>query len=403
MGQLATATAGAAPATAALLPGAQEAASRRLDALMRDLLIVDTHVDTPALVRDENYDVGVEHRYYDADIPRWRRGRAGAVFFGLMALPERHQPHLWVQRTLDLIDTVHEMARRYPRDLEVALTAADILRVHGQGKIAAVLSIEGGHQIQDDLGVLRDYYRLGARYLTLTHFKTNNWADASTDAAVHNGLAPLGRQVVQEMNRLGMMVDVSHVSDKAFFDVLEASRAPVIASHSSARALCGTERNMSDEMIRALARRGGAVFVNFAIIYLDQKAWEIFRGYRDQRDRELADVTALEADPAQAAGLRRAIRERYRRRLPVVDYHAVLRHIDHIVKLVGADHVGLGSDFDGMSGMVPRGLEDVSKYPVLVRGMIELGYSDDDIRKIMGGNLIRVMRKIEEVGGETHR
>ncbi len=160
---------------------------------------------------------------------------------------------------------------------------------------------------------------------------------------------------------------------------------------------------MSDEMIRALARRGGAVFVNFAIIYLDQKAWEIFRGYRDQRDRELADVTALEADPAQAAGLRRAIRERYRRRLPVVDYHAVLRHIDHIVKLVGADHVGLGSDFDGMSGMVPRGLEDVSKYPVLVRGMIELGYSDDDIRKIMGGNLIRVMRKIEEVGGETHR
>jgi membrane dipeptidase len=379
----------------ALLPA--QTANQRFDRLMQDLLIVDTHVDTPRYVVDESYDMGVEHNYYQTDIPRLRRGHVGAVFFGMMATPESYPPHLWVERTLDLADAVYEMARRYPKDLEVAYTADDIRRIHSQGRIAVLLSVEGGHQIQDDLRILRDYYRLGVRYMTLTHFKTNDWADSATDTAVHGGLSPFGRQVVEEMNRLGMMVDISHVSVDTFNDALKVSRAPLIASHSSVYAFCDTSRNMTDEQIRALAAKGGVIFINFSVAYLDQKAWDIFRSYRDQRDREIADMTALHRNDPERFELTRAIQERFRKRLPVVDYRAVLRHIDHVVKLVGADYVGLGSDFDGVSGMVPKGLEDVSKYPVLVRGLIEMGYSDTDIRKIMGENLLRVMTKVEEV------
>ena len=375
----------------------------RFERLMKDVLIIDLHVDTPRYIADEGYDVGVEHGYYETDIPRLRTGRVGAVFFGLFATPETFAPHLWVPRTLDLIDTVHEMCRQHPRDLEVAYTADDIRRIHSQGKTAALLSVEGGHQIQDDLRLLRTYYRLGARYMTLTHFKTNNWADSATDTEVHNGLTGFGRQVVREMNRLGMMVDISHVSDKAFHDVMETSRAPAIASHSSVRSICNTPRNMSDDMIRALAGQGGVVFVNFSAAYLDQKAWETHRDTRAQRDREIADLMATHQNDPRRFELVRAIQQRYRRMLPPVDYKMALRHIDHIVKLAGPDHAGIGSDFDGVSGMVPKGLEDVSKFPVLVRGLLELGYSDGDIRKIMGETLIRVMKQAEQVSRESDR
>jgi membrane dipeptidase len=382
-------------AVAALL--AQETPEQRLTRLLDELIIIDTHVDTPWYVVDEGYDVGVEHNYYEADIPRLRRGHAGAIFFGLMATPESYPPHMWVERTLDLIDSVHEMARQYPKDLEVALTADDIRRIRRERRIAILLSIEGGHQIHDDLRILRSYYRLGVRYMTLTHFRTNNWADSSTDAAVHGGLTPFGRDVVREMNRLGMMVDISHVSGKTFDDAIETSRAPVIASHSSVHALCDTTRNMTDAQIRKLAANGGVIFINFSVAYLDQKGWETFRVYRDQRDREIADAMSLHKDDPKRFELKRAIQQRFRERLPKVDFTAAIRHIDHVVKLVGPDHVGLGSDFDGISGMVPAGLEDVSKYPVLVREMIRMGYPDSDIRKIMGENLLRVMKKVEEV------
>jgi len=387
---------------AGLLAGAPDL-DQRFQNLMKDILIIDLHVDTVPYVVDQSYDVGLEHDYYETDIPRLRKGRFGAIFFGLMATPESFAPHLWVPRTLDLIDAVHELCRRYPKDLEVAITAEDIRRIHSQGRIAVLLSVEGGHQIQDDLRILRNFYRLGVRYLTLTHFKTNNWADAATDTAVHNGLTAFGREVVREMNRLGMMVDVSHVSDKAFYDVMEASRAPAIASHSSVRAICNTPRNMTDDMVRAVARRGGVVFVNFSAAYLDQRAWETHRDTRAQRDREIADMMATRQNDPKRFELRRAIQQRYQRMLPPVDYRMALRHIDHIAKLVGPDYVGIGSDFDGISGMVPKGLEDVSKFPVLVRGLLELGYSDGDIRKIMGENLIRVMKQAEQVRGEMSR
>ncbi len=385
----------------ALLAFAQsESAQQRLDRLLRDLLIADTHIDTLTYVVDEGYRLAEEHNYYEADIPRLRRGKVGAVFFGVYAQPQDFAPALWIPRALEVIDAVHEEARRNGTEIEIADTADDIVRIRGAGKIAVLLGLEGGHIIQDSLPVLRNFCRLGVRYMTLTHFKTNNWADSGTDKAVHNGLSAFGRDVVREMNRLGMMLDISHVSDKTFYDALETTRAPVIASHSSARAICDIPRNMDDAMLRVLARNGGVIFINFSAAYLDRKAFDAFAAYRDERDREMASMMALNQGNPQRWALKRAIQQRYRALLPKVDLRAVLRHIDHVVKIAGADHVGLGSDFDGISGMVPEGLEDVSKYPALVRGLIEMGYSDSDIRKIMGGNLLRVMRANEAVAAK---
>jgi membrane dipeptidase len=362
---------------------------------MRDILIADMHVDTPGYIVDEGYQLGEEHSYYEADIPRLRRGRVGAVFFGVFVQPQDFPQQVWLKRALEWVDALHEEVRRNSKTIEFAYTADDIERIHRAGRIAALLSLEGGHLICDSLPVLRDYYRLGVRYMTLAHFKTNNWADSGTDRPVHNGLSPFGREVVREMNRLGMMVDISHVSDKTFYDALENSHAPVIASHSSLRAICDIPRNMSDDMLRALARQGGVIFINFNTAYLDQKAADVFGPMRDRRDREIAAMMAANQSNPQRWELRRAIQQRYKSQLPKVDISAIVRHIDHAVKLVGADHVGIGSDFDGVSGMVPAGMEDVSKYPSLVKALIAAEYPDTDIRKIMGGNLLRVMRAAE--------
>jgi membrane dipeptidase len=388
---------------AALLLGrtlfAQPSSSDRLDHLLKDLLIIDTHVDTPGYIVDEGYQMAEDHHYYEADIPRLRRGHAGAIFFGIY-VPQDFPEATWVMRTLELIDGLREQVRRNANDLDIASTAEDIVRIHRAGKIAALLGLEGGQLITNSLPVLRDYYRLGIRYMTLTHFKTNDWADSSTDQAVHNGLSQYGRDVIREMNRLGMMVDISHVSDKTFYDAVETSRGPVIASHSSMRALCNIPRNMSDEMLRTLAQRGGVVFINFNAAYLDEIAAAQFSRLHAARDREIADILAVNRSNPRRWELKRAIQQRYKEQLPPVDVSAVLRHIDHAVKTIGADHVGIGSDFDGVSGMVPGGVEDVSKYPMVAKGLIDLGYSDADIRKIMGDNLMRVMRANEAVAGE---
>jgi membrane dipeptidase len=256
-----------------------------------------------------------------------------------------------------MIDTVrHDIIGRYPNDFVLATTADDIERIHKQGKIAALLGIEGGHAIEDSLRLLRDYYALGIRYMTLTHTNTNNWADSSGDIEKpgvehHNGLTDFGKSVVREMNRLGMMVDISHVADKTFWDALEVSSAPIFASHSSCRALANVPRNMSDEMIVALAKKGGVVQVNFYCEFLAGKSM----------GAALADVVA---------------------------------HIDHIVKIAGLNAVGIGSDFDGIP-CAPRGLEDVAKFPNLTRALLEKGYSAGDIRKIYGENTLRVMRAVE--------
>lgn len=368
---------------------------QRFEKLMRDILIVDTHVDTPGYILDEGYQLAEEHSYYEADIPRLRRGRVGAVFFGVFVQPQDFPQELWLKRALEWVDALHEEVRRNSSGIEFAYTSGDIERIQRSGRIAALLSLEGGHLISDSLPVLRDYYRLGVRYITLAHFKTNNWADSGTDRPVHNGLSPFGREVVREMNRLGMMVDISHVSDKTFYDALETSRAPLIASHSSLRAVCDIPRNMSDDMVRALGRQGGVLCINFNAAYLDRNAAGVFAPLRDRRDREIAAMMAANRDNPRRWEWKRAIQQRYKAQIPKVDISAIVRHIDHAVKIAGADHVGIGSDFDGVSGMVPEGMEDVSKYPSLVKALIAAEYSDSDIRKIMGGNLIRVMRAAE--------
>ena len=382
--------------------GSAQTPAERYESLMKNILIVDAHVDTPGYIVDEGYQLAEEHSYYEADIPRMRRGRVGAVFFGVYVQPQDFAPHLWLPRAMEWIDALHSEVERNPRDLEIAYSADDIVRIHGAGRIAALLSLEGGHLIADSLGLLRDYYRLGVRYMTLAHFKTNNWADSATDQAVHNGLSPFGRDVVREMNRLGMIVDISHVSDKCFYDALETSRAPVIASHSSLRSVCDVPRNMTDDMLRALARRGGVVGINFNTAYLDPRAAAVFAKLREPRDREIAEMLASNSKNPRRWEMKRAIQQRYRAQLPEVGVSDLLRHIDHAVKLIGADHVGIGSDFDGVSGMTPKGMEDVSHYPALVKGMVDLGYSDSDIRKIMGENVLRVMRENEAVAREFH-
>jgi membrane dipeptidase len=370
---------------------------QRFDTLMHDLLILDSHIDTPGYVVDEGYQLGEEHRYYETDIPRLKRGKVGAVFFGVYVQPQDFPPDRWLGRALEWVDAVHQEAKRNSGTMEVAYTADDIERIRRSGKIAALISLEGGHLIQDSIPVMRDFYRLGVRYMTLAHFKNNNWADSGTDKPVHNGLSNFGREVVQEMNRLGMMVDISHVSDKTFYDVLETTNAPVIASHSDLRAVCDIPRNMNDDMLRALAKNGGVVFINFNAAYLDRAAYDVFDPLRSVRDAEIKQMMEKNAGNPERYEMRRAIQKKYRQKLPNVDRAAILRHIDHAVKIMGADHVGLGSDFDGISGMTPKGMEDVSKYPDLVKGMIELGYSDSDIRKIAGQNMLRVMRANEAI------
>jgi len=297
----------------------------------------------------------------------------------------------------------HDIIDKYPNDFQFATTAKDIEDAHRRGKIAALMGIEGGHAIEDSLRLLRDYYALGIRYMTLTHSNTNNWADSSgdiTNAKVqhHNGLTPFGKEVVREMNRLGMMVDISHVADKTFWDALEASRAPIFASHSSCRTIADAPRNMTDEMIVALAKKGGVVQVNFNCGFISQK-------YRDAQakdgpaltarvQRETAGKKISEPDLDILTGKLRI--EMGQTRATLAD---VVEHIDHIRKIAGIDALGIGGDFDGVD-CTPAGLDDVSKFPNLTRALLEKGYTAEDIRKIYGGNFLRVMRGVEAVAGK---
>ncbi|MBN8729355.1 MAG: dipeptidase [Acidobacteria bacterium] len=377
---------------ACLLP-----AQDRYARLMRDLLIFDAHIDTPRYFLDERYKLADEHRYYELDLPRMKKGRLGAVFFGIYAQPQDYPPQLWLPRALEVLDALQREVAANRGQMEFATTAADVERIHASGRRAALASLEGGHLIADSFGVLRQFHKLGVRYMTLAHFATNAFADSMTGDTVHNGLSARGRELVREMNRIGMIADVSHISDKAVLDTVAASRAPVIASHSSVKAIAPIVRNMPDEVIRAIASKGGVICINFHAGYLDEAAYNVYIANRPARDREIKEVLAQHPnDPARWERVR-AIQKKYFAKMPKTDYRLLLRHIDHVAKLAGPDHVGLGSDFDGVSGMVPTGMEDVSQYPNLVKGLIEMGYSDTDIRKIMGMNLVRVMRTAEEV------
>ena len=364
----------------------------------RSALLIDTHNDVTGETV-QGLDIGVRRASGHTDLPRLRAGGVGATFFAVYVAAQYVEGNRAPYRALEMIDTVRrDIVERYSNDFALALTADEIVAARKRGKIAALLGIEGGHAIQDSLRLLRTFYQLGVRYMTLTHSNTNNWADSSGDlqnpkVKHHNGLTELGKQIVGEMNRLGMMVDISHVSDKTFWDALEASQAPIFASHSSCRALAGIDRNMTDEMIQALGKKGGVIQINFGCSFLSAKAAEASR----ELFRELRG--APEETAEQAAARRKARFAELRGKTPRATLDDAVAHIDRVVKLAGIDAVGIGSDFDGVN-CVPTGLDDVSKFPNLTRALLEKGYTPEQIRKIYGGNTLRLMRAVEKTARE---
>ena len=401
---MAAAQAPAKPAT-----GPDATVSARARQIHESALIVDTHADTPQRFLDEGYDIGstdpkdIGHISLD----KARRGNLGAEFFSIWVEPETNQGH-YARHTFDLIDSVYEQAARHPDRMMMAFSVADIERAHREHKLAALMGIEGGHSIENDIRLLRDYYRLGVRYMTLSWSNTNEWADSSgdiDDAKVqhHNGLTDFGKQVVLEMNRLGMMVDISHVADKTFWDAIATTKAPVIASHSSARALVNAPRNMTDDMLRAVAKNGGVVQVNFfngfddedfrkAIAAQAKDKTAAVQKYREQFRAEGKPVSYVDVDDL--------VEREFMAKIPRPPLNALIDHIDHIAKVAGVDHVGLGSDFDGVSGATPQGIDSAADLPKITQALLDRGYSEQDIKKILGGNLMRVFGDVERVSRE---
>ncbi|HEY2093459.1 MAG TPA: dipeptidase [Thermoanaerobaculia bacterium] len=355
---------------------------------------VDTHADTPTEYLKEPFDLGVVNKRGMFDYPRMKAGGLDAEFFAAY-VPAKYANKGAAAYCMTIMETIHEMVDRYPAWVRFAGSTTDIRNAVKDGKRAILIGIEGGHAIEDSLELLRAFYRFGARYMTLTHTNSNNWADSSGDAPKHDGLTPFGKTVVLEMNRLGMMVDISHVSDKTFWDAIATSKAPIIASHSSARALANNKRNMTDDMLRAMTKNGGVVMVNFYPVFLSDEVAAADR----ERDKKLApDIAALKVkDPSEGAVFDAGVAKLYAENpIATVSYTRIVDHIDHVVKVAGIDHVGLGSDFDGISAG-PVGMEDVSKLPAIRAELKKRGYSDADIRKIMGENFMRVFAEVERV------
>ncbi len=385
---------------------AAEKADPKLDEvrrILREVPLIDGHNDVPWQYRRRSNDFSAIDLAGDTsrlrpslatDIPRLRAGGVGGQFWSVY-VPTRLAGAEAVQATLEQIDVVHWMCARYPETFELALTADDVERIHRSGRIASLIGMEGGHSINNSLGTLRMMYRLGARYLTLTHVKNTDWADAAGDEAKHNGLTSFGEDVVREMNRLGMLVDLSHVTDDTMRDALRVTKAPVIFSHSSARALCDHVRNVPDDVLRLTATNGGVVMACFLPGYLTESGRSRLKAYDAERTR----LQKLYPDdqPKIDAGI--AEWKRVQPPLKEATLSDVADHIDHIRKVAGIDHVGIGSDFDGFSGP-PEGLEDVSKYPDLLAELLGRGYSKEDIKKIAGLNVLRVMRNVERVAEE---
>ena len=386
------------PAIVFTQSASSDAVSARAKQLHERAIVIDSHDDTTQrLLFDKTFDISVRQKNGNIDIPRMREGGLDGLFFSIW-VPADITGMPAVKTATALIDSVHKAVRAHPNDLMLATTAADVRRAASERKIAALMGMEGGHMINDDLGQLRKYAAAGVRYLTLTHFKNNNWADSSTDTPKHNGLTPFGKDVVRELNTLGMMVDISHVADKTFYDVLALTKAPVIASHSSCRAIANHPRNMTDDMLRALAKNGGVVMINYHAAFLSEE-------FRVASEKKNGNVVASNAAMAKKCGgneacatmeSERADHEAMRKgELPTVTWEKIIEHIDHAVKVAGADHVGLGSDFDGAT--MPFGMEDASKLPKITDALLKKGYSETDIEKILGGNILRVMEQVERV------
>jgi membrane dipeptidase len=370
-------------ASSAPVPSAQQTRSSTI-------LGVDSHNDTVQRVMYEHVDLGKRSAEGAIDFPRLREGGIHVPFFALW-VPTYYKGSEAIRRTLDFRDAMQQVLDQHPDEIELATSARDIQRIVAQRKIAAVLTIEGGHQIDNDLSVLRMYRRIGILSMTLTHFRSNDWADSSTGKQEHNGLTDFGKQVVREMNRIGMIVDISHVSDKAFYDVLQVTTKPVIASHSSCRSMSNVPRNMTDEMLQALGKNGGVVGVNFGSDFLNEQDADLLRKAISEENTLEPSLIGTKLDAfAAEEGAKGG------------EWHPQVGHatvedaaacIEHIAKVAGIDHVGIGSDFDGIN-LVPRGLEDVSKVPNLIAALRKRGYAEGDIQKIMGGNFLRVIRDV---------
>ncbi|MBZ4396227.1 dipeptidase [Myxococcus sp. AS-1-15] len=395
--------------TAPSLAAAPAPVSAKARAIHDSALIIDTHVDTPLRMLNEGFDVGSKppNGQGHLDLTRAREGNLGAAFFSIWVEPKEYAGR-YTHQALRIIDSVHTAVEQHPDQMVLALSSRDIVAARSgkQKRLATLLGVEGGHAIQNDLGVLRDFYRLGVRYMTLTWSNTNEWADSSgdlTDTTVkhHDGLTDFGRDVVREMNRLGMLVDVSHVSDKTFFDTLKVTRAPVIASHSSARALTDHPRNMTDEMLKAVAANRGVVMVNFFSAFVDDDYRKAYAAMSQERAAALAAVEAKhqDSDPVTRFRAQSQAGWEWAAKVPRPPLKAVIDHIDHIAKVAGVDHVGLGSDFDGINS-APEGLDSVADLPRITEALLARGYTREQLHKILGGNLLRVFRDAEAVSRE---
>ena len=369
----------------------------------RRAIVVDTHNDVTTPMTNDDYDLsGTPPTPYRTSIERMKQGGLTAEFFSLYIKPFYVKQGGAARRTLDMIDSVYRAVERHPNDLMLATSAADIRRAKKQKKIAALMGIEGGHAIENSLAAMREFHRLGVRYITLTWNNTNDWADAARGEKLHNGLSDFGKEVVREMNRLGMLIDVSHVSDKTMSDALDVSTAPIIASHSSARALSNVPRNIPDDLLRRIAKNGGVVQVNFYSVFVDTATVTPQSEARDRRLKAQQDAInakykddperlAEEGDKLEAANP-----------LPPLPISKLIDHIDHIVKIAGIDHVGIGADFDGANDM-PEGAQDVSMLPNITYELLKRGYSEKDIRKILGENFLRVFAAAERVARNSSK
>ena len=389
-------------------PASKQGISAKARQIHDSALIVDTHADTPQRFLDEGFDIGSTdpNDLGHISLDKARSGNLGAEFFSIWVDPQTNQGN-YAKHTFDLIDSVYEQAAHHPDRMMMAFSTTDIERAHREHKLAALMGIEGGHSIENDMRLLRDFYRLGVRYMTLSWSNTNEWADSSGDiddpkVEHHNGLTDFGKQVVLEMNRLGMMVDISHVSDKTFWDAIATTKAPVIASHSSARALVNAPRNMTDDMLKAVAKNGGVVDVNFYSGFDDEN-------FRKANDAQATDMAAavqkfIEGQKAQGKPVDYIQVDRIERewmaKIPRPPLSSLIDQIDHIAKVAGVDHVGLGSDFDGVSGATPQGIDSAADLPKITQALLDRGYSASDVHKILGGNLMRVFRDVERISHE---
>ncbi len=387
-----------------ILPAVAGDAETRAQRLQAHAIVVDTHLDAPYRLEKKWADVGERGATPHFDIPRALEGGLTAPFLAIYVPASYAESGGAAREALDLIDLVDRVVRAHPRDMTPAVSVAEIRLAKRDRKMAVLMGIEGGHAIEDSLGALREFYRLGVRYMTLTHTNTNHWADSSgkfylpdfnaAEYQVHHGLSDFGRAVVREMNRVGMMVDVSHVSDETIDDVLEASRAPVFASHSSCRALCDIPRNLTDDQIRRIAAKGGVVMINVSSYFVDP---DVVAAMKTEREKVLPEYLKIKQELASDPRKRDEAISTLFNTLPRrrATWTKVIDHIEHVIQIGGPEAVGLGTDFDGIEDP-PEGLDDVSKLPVITAELLRRGHPERQVEGVLGENFLRFFRRVEE-------